>query len=233
MTLDPQTSLAGAALAWLALHVGVAGTALRTRLVERVGERGFAAGFSALSLASFGWLLYAYRRAPCDPLWVTPRWLTLLPLLAVPVAFVFLVGAFVVRNPTAVGGRKALERAAPATGFVRVTRHPFLWAVMLWSAPHLIVNGNRSALLLFGTLLLTAAIGTRDIDRKRQRSDPEAWKRFAAVTSNLPFAAIVQGKNRLVLRELVLPIAVGLALAGLTLYFHFELFGLSATPWLG
>src|SRR5262249_26116361 len=35
------------------------------------------------------------------------------------------------------------------------------------------------------------------IDAKRRRSFGEQWMQFAAVTSNVPFAAIVAGKNRL------------------------------------
>jgi len=39
--------------------------------------------------------------------------------------------------------------------------------------------------------------GTAAIDAKRRRSFGEQWMQFAAVTSNVPFAAIVAGKNRL------------------------------------
>ncbi len=108
----------------------------------------------------------------------------------------------------------------------RVT--PFLWGVMLWSGSHLIVNGNVPALFLFGSLFLTAAVGTRDIDRKRLRTDPEAFRRYATLTSNLPFAAIAAGRNHLVFRELWVPFAVGLVLAGAVLHFHQSWFGLSA-----
>jgi uncharacterized membrane protein len=226
--MNPHVTLAVAALLWFGIHRGVAGSGLRIWLAGRLGERGFQGFFSLLSLSTLSFLVYAYRRAPCEPLWTTPHALFWLPLAIVPLAFVFLVGAFSVPNPTAVGGERALERVEPARGMVRITRHPFLWGVMLWSGVHLLVNGNIPALLLFGSLFATAAVGTLDIDRKRARAAPEQWKRFSAVTSNLPFAAIVAGRNRLVLRELLPALALGLLVAAVLVYFHGSLFGLSA-----
>jgi uncharacterized membrane protein len=84
-----------------------------------------------------------------------------------------------------------------ARGMVRITRHPFLWGVSLWALVHLIVNGDLASLILFGSLLVLALGGTATIDAKRRRSFGEQWMQFAAVTSNVPFAAIVVGKNQL------------------------------------
>lgn len=226
--MSPDVVLGIAALTWFGIHPLIAGSPLRALLVRKLGERGYQGFFSLLSIASLTFLIYAYQKAPCDPLWVTPRPLYFLPLVAVPIAFVFLAGAFTVPNPMAVAGEKALSHDDPARGMQRITRHPFLWAVMLWSGSHLLVNGNVPALLLFGSLFLTAAIGTRDIDQKRWRSDPEAFRRYATLTSNLPFLAIASGRNKLVLRELVVPLVVGLILASALLHFHRSWFGLSA-----
>jgi uncharacterized membrane protein len=45
-----------------------------------------------------------------------------------------------------------------------------------------------------------AALGTVLVDA-RKKSNPD-WARFAAVTSNVPFVAIAQGRNRIVWREI-------------------------------
>ena len=226
--MPAHLTLLVAALLWFGMHKGVAGSPLRRWLVGRLGEGGYRGFFSLLSVSALGFLIYSYRQAPCDPLWITPQYLYWLPLIVVPIAFVLLIGAFTVPNPTVVAGEKALTRDQPGRGVLRITRHPFLWGVMLWAGTHLIVNGNVPALLLFSSLLLTAAVCTLDIDRKRATSDGELWQRYAAVTSNLPFAAIAAGRNRLVLRELILPVALGLIAAGALLHFHAALFGLSA-----
>src|SRR5262249_46844193 len=105
-------------------------------------------------------------------------------------------------GPTFVGFEGALNRPEPARGVLRITRHPFLWGVALWGFGHLLVNDERFALMLFGGLAFMALFGTRSIDRKSRARNPEGWAPFAAVTSNVPFAAIVQGRNRIVFGEM-------------------------------
>jgi uncharacterized membrane protein len=118
------------------------------------------------------------------------------------VAFAFVVIGLTTPSPTATGGESRLELDEPAQGMLRVTRHPFLWGVALWAALHVALNGNSASLVLFGSLLLLALIGPLLIDAKRQRAYGPQWERFAAVTSNVPFAAILAGRNRLRLGEI-------------------------------
>lgn len=208
----------------------MAGTGLRGVLVRRFGEKAYRGGFSLASLASLWWLIHEYGRAPYVALWRTPQALSYLPLLVVPVALVLFVGAFMVPNPTAVGGERLLLRDEPARGLLRVTRHPFLWSAALWSLSHLLVNSDLGSLLFFGSLGLTALRGTVDIDRKRRRSSPAEFAAFEAKTSNLPFLAIATGRNCLVLREVWLPVLLGVALALGSVALHPRVFGRPAIP---
>lgn len=219
-----------AGVVWFALHAGVAGTGFRFWLIERFGEKAYRSAFSVASLASLLWLIYAYRAAPYQLLSLPPRPLFYVPIALMPAAFVFLVGAFTVPSPTSVGGEKLLADPEPARGLLRVTRHPFLWAVVLWSLAHLLVNWDAGSLIFFASLGFTALRGGFDIDRKRRRTHPEGFERFAAVTSNVPFAAILAGRNRLVLREVWLPLLVGLALAMGAVALHPRFFGAPAVP---
>ena len=226
----PLAKLAIAAVIWFCIHPAIAGSGLRSRLVAKLGEPAFRGLFSLLSLGSLVFLITAYRGAPCQPLWTTPRVLLRLPASVMPVAFTLLVGAFTVPNPTAVGGERALAAESAARGALRVTRHPFLWSVALWSGSHLVVYGNLASLLFFGSLCLTALVGMRDIDRKRQRAQPEHFARYSAATSSFPFAAIVAGRNQLVFRELLLPGIIGVVLTALFLIFHERLFHVAPLP---
>ena len=92
--------------------------------------------------------------------------------------------------------------------------------MVIWSLAHLFANGDRVSVIFFATFGILAGFGTVLIDRKKARALGEQWSGYAAVTSNIPFAAIVRGRNRLVLRELWLPVALGLAVYVLLLYRH-------------
>jgi len=219
--------LALASFAWFAIHAFVAGSELRWWLLRRMGQRGFRAFFSLLSLGSLLFLIDTYRKAPFYPLWFSPHAIHWLPLVVMPFALVLLVGAFSVPNPTAVGAEKVLERTDAARGVLRITRHPFLWATALWSGAHLLVTGHVAAILFFGSLLLTALRGTSSIDEKRRRTNKAEFARYLEITSNVPFAAIIQGKNRVVWSELWLPVLIALLLGAVLLRVHLRLFGFS------
>jgi uncharacterized membrane protein len=82
--------------------------------------------------------------------------------------------------------------------------------------------------ILFGSLLLLALGGTASIDAKRRRSFGEQWSGFARATSNVPFAAIVTGRNQLrpALREIgILRPVIATAAYALVFIFHQRLFG--------
>ena len=133
------------------------------------------------------------------------------------IAFIFVVVGLATPSPTRVGMESKLAQGPDiARGMVRITRHPFLWGVALWALVHLIVNGDLASLILFGSLLVLALGGTAAIDAKRRRSFGEQWMQFAAVTSNVPFAAIVAGKNRL--GPAVVEIGVGRPLVAILVY---------------
>jgi len=219
--------LALASFAWFAIHAFVAGSELRWWLAQRLGQKGFSAFFSLLSLASLVFLIDAYRKAPFYPIWFSPRIIHWLPLAVMPFALVLLVGAFSVPNPTAVGAEKVLERTDAARGVLRITRHPFLWAAALWSGAHLLVTGHVAAILFFGSMLITALRGTGSIDEKRRRTNKAEFTRYREITSNVPFAAIIQGKNRLAWSELWVPLVIAALLLAVLLKVHQRLFGFS------
>ena len=181
-------------------HVLLAWPRLRLALVGRLGERGFRALYSTLALVGLVWLIYGYATAARE-FWWGGLDLAIVPLLALAPAVLLLVGAFSQKNPTAVGQAGSVSPEA-ARGIQRITRHPFLWAVALWAASHLVVKGDFPSLVLFGGMLALALYGAREIDRKTCVRNPAAWAEYAAITSNLPFAAIAAGRNRLVWSEI-------------------------------
>ena len=184
------------------------------------GERAYQGLYSVVALASFVWMCIAYAGAPREMLWPGLRHL---PLAVMPFAFV-LIACGAGRNPTAVGGEKLLQSEQPARGIARITRHPIMWGLMLWSGAHVLALGDVKSLVFFGSLLLLAALGTVLMDA-RKKSNPD-WARFAALTSNVPFVAVAQGRNRVVWSEIgSLRPVIGLAVSGVFFLLHAWLFG--------
>jgi len=215
-----------AALVWIAIHIGLAGTRLRDAVVARIGDGPFRGLFSLLSIAALGFLVLAWRDAPTELLWIAPDWLRWLLAAVMLVAFVLFVASVAGRNPTMIGGEAAI--ASEPRGIQRITRHPMLWSFALWSAVHLIGNGDSAAMIFFGAFLVTALAGMPSIDVKLARRDPAAWQVLAARTSILPFAAIAQGRNRLILGEIGWKVPlIGLVAWAAVLHLHPWLFGVA------
>jgi uncharacterized membrane protein len=223
-----MTELIAAAGFLLASHFGISSTGLRPWLVARIGERAYLGLYSLIALAALLWLIAAYARAPYVELWPATRWLAFVPLIAIPFALVLVVSGLSARNPTAVGAQGTLGQAEPVRGIFRITRHPLMWGVGLWALAHLVASGDLAGLILFATLGALALVGTMSIDRKHAARRGADWQRFAAATSNLPFAAIRQGRQSLVLSEVGWwRIALALALYLVLLAVHPWLFGAS------
>jgi uncharacterized membrane protein len=228
-----MNGFAWALILFVLIHVGISATGLRSGLVARVGEGPYRAVFSLASLALLVWLIQGYnsmRADPFDPLnepiWSPPDWLHWPAVALSMLGLTLVVGGLFAPGPTLAGFEKrGLGRAEPAYGMLRITRHPFMWGVTLWAAGHLLANGERFALMLFGALGLMVLFGTRSIDRKGRARDAEGFARFEAVSSNVPFAAILQGRNRLALGEIALPALAGLAAAFVVAWAHGALFG--------
>ena len=226
-----MASLIAAAALFLGIHVLVSGTPLRGAIVGRIGEGPYLGLFSLASLGAIVWLAWAYGGADYVELWNAGSGGRHLALVVMPFAFILLVGAFTTRNPTAVGMEKALEGEQPATGILRVTRHPFLWAVVLWALVHLLANGDVASLVLFGAMLVLGLVGTRLIDRKLASRHGAAWERYLAQTSNLPLAAIFARRTRTSLAEIGWwRIALGLGLYVAALLAHGPVIGVTPLP---
>jgi uncharacterized membrane protein len=214
--------LALASLLFLVTHF-VPSTPLRPPLVKLLGQWGYTAIYSIVSFICIGWMVWAYNHAPTEQMFAGIR---ILPAIVMPVALVLLAGGLFARNPTIVGADKLLKSPEPARGMIRVTRHPIMWGFLLWALAHILARGDLKSLIFFGAFAVLAGLGTILMDRRKAQTLGEDWARFAAVTSNLPFVAILRGRNRFDLKEIGFrnP-AIGLALFALFFWFHGALFG--------
>ena len=227
-------SLALASALFLGLHVLVSGTKLRDAIVKAIGERAYLGLFSLTSLVAIVWMAVAYNHAAINDnsiVWSFGPGVTHLGIPLVLLAFLLAVTGLLTPNPTAIAAGGLLQSDDPTQGVTRITRHPFMWGAVIWSAFHLLANGDRASIVFFGTFFVVALSGTALIDAKRRRAYGDRWERFAQKTSNVPFAAIIAGRNTLKIGEIGwwrLLAAVGVFLA--VLFLHPWLFSASPFP---
>ena len=208
----------------LGTHLGISSSGLREKLVSALGEKGYLGLYSLVSLATLGYLIWLYGEIPrYDYIWVPAPALYMAAQIIMPFSFLLALGGFLVKNPTNVGQEGLLSQADNpdfARGVTRITRHPFQWGVVLWAVAHLLANGDTVSVVFFGTFLLLSGIGTVLMDRKKAAALGGGWQSYAKRTSNLPFLAILQGRNRLVLSELWLPALIALLVYALAAWGH-------------
>lgn len=150
----------------------------RAAAVERLGLGPYKGLFALVALLAIVLMVIGYRQAAFVNLWFPPAWTihvnNLLMLLAI-----FLLGA-----------RDAKSSAK------HYVRHPMLSGVAVWGVAHLLVNGDRASVVLFGALLawaLVAMVGSSARDGAWQRppkGDTRGLIRHLAITL-VVFAVIV------------------------------------------
>ena len=197
---------------------------LRPVLQSALGPRGFTLVYSALSLAVLVWLIGAAGRAPFVPLWDWAPWQVYVPLVAMLPVCLILSLAIARPNPFSFGGARNAIFDPAHPGIVRLHRHPLLLALALWAAAHAVPNGDLAHLILFGTFAIFAAIGTRLVDRRRQREMGAEWQVLRSAVARAP----LWPPSSLI--ALALRLAVGALLYGGLIALHPYLFGVSPLP---
>ncbi|MDP6376218.1 MAG: NnrU family protein [Pseudomonadales bacterium] len=209
-------------------HLGLSSTPARPVLVARIGVNGYRVAYSLLAFVTLGYLITVYNDAlRLEYYWTIDPRLYWVPKILMAFALVFAMGAFMVRNPTSIGFEAAMTQ--PVKGMNRITRHPFQWGVVMWAASHIVANGDKVSVAFFSTFLLLSLAGTFLMDRKLAAAGG-GWERFAMQTSNIPFRAILQGRNTIAWGELLAPIVVGV-IAYVALFWGHEWLSGAAIFW--
>jgi uncharacterized membrane protein len=197
MTGSGWLDMAIAFVLFLALHSLPARPAMRGRLVAALGERGYLTLYSLASLLALAWLVVVTGRAPYVELWPFAPWQLWVPNLAMPVVCLLVAFGVAAPNPLSFGGR-APERFDPdRPGIAGITRHPLLWAFLLWSISHMVPNGDLAHVLLFGGFSIFALLGMVAVDARLRRTLGSAqWALLARRSSLVPLAALLGGRWR-------------------------------------
>jgi uncharacterized membrane protein len=172
---DAMTLLLAGLVLFIASHsVGVLAPAWRARQVARMGERPWKLVYSIVSLVALVLIVRGYgdARASSIALWMPPAGMRHATALLTVVGFILIAAAYVPRT-----------RIKAALG------HPMTAGVALWSLGHLLGNGRREAVILFGALFVWSIV-TFAVRRARDR---EAGTTYAAGTSRQDVIAVIAG----------------------------------------
>lgn len=191
---------------------------VKARIVALIGARGFTLAYSALSTGMLAWLIVAAGRAPYVALWPRMPWQTWVPFLANAAAAILIALAIARPNPLSFGGMRNADFDPDHAGIVGWVRHPLLAAIGLWAGAHIVPNGDLAHVILFGTFLGFAFLGTKMIDRRKRRQLGDDWSRVTQTTRRLE---ITPGG--------LMRVAGGLAAWWLLLVLHTPVIGVS--PW--
>jgi uncharacterized membrane protein len=210
-------------------HLALSSAPLRRPLVARLGAGGFEGVYSLVAMVGLGLLAGGYAEAPYVALFDPPRALRWVPNAVMPVALALMVFGYTTPAPTV--ARMQRTAAAGPRGVHRITRHPALWGSALWGLAHVPPNGDLGSTLLFLGIAALSLVGMVHIDRRRfARHDPD-WEAYARQTSVVPFAAILAGRQRLVVRELLTwQLALSVLAWGAMLAGHTWMIGVSPMP---
>jgi uncharacterized membrane protein len=206
-------------------HFALSSLPVRRQFIRIFGEGGFRGIYSLAALGALIWAIAAYREAPTAYLWDENHFLARVPGLLMLIACQLAVAGMTTRNVTMVGGESLAGEPGEISGIVTITRHPFLWAVTLWSAGHISANGDLASIIFFGGFALLSLGGMLHIDYRRRAAMGAEWGPVAMTTSAIPFLAAIQGRHPIDWRGIGwLRVGGGLALYLLLPVIH---------PWIG
>lgn len=131
------------------LSPGVFG--LRPALVERLGEKAYTGVYIAGSVTGMLCLIAGKSVAPFTHVYFPPVWGRAATGILMAIACLFLAIFIVPSN------------------FRRLTRHPMLWTIALWSAAHLLANGDLSSILVFSAFCLYSLVSMWSLNARGAR----------------------------------------------------------------
>jgi uncharacterized membrane protein len=195
---------------FMVLHIISVMYILREKMLSAMGLFKYRLLHSIGSVLGLFLIVSGYSTNPREDLYILGEWSQKAPIYLMPIALIFLVGS------------------RPISDIRRITRHPMLWAIVLWSCGHLLANGDKASVMLFGSFLIYGLLAMKLSDDKLAKSAPNDWEKIKSTTSVLPFVAIFQGRVDKPRGDLGLKAVIGgLFLYSMLLWFHGYFTGVS------
>jgi uncharacterized membrane protein len=210
-------------------------SAVRSPLVDRFGQRGFLVFYVVIASIVFTALVAVYASVryagppglalAADPLARGPL------IVAIVVGISLMAGALAPRgywdSPAAV----LAEGVRAPFGLERVTRHPFFSGTVLAMGSHALLATHLTGTVFCVGFVVLAIAGSLHQDAKLRALRGQAYDRYLAQTSAIPFIAIATGRQRFVASEMPWgTLAIGLVVAAAIRLLHDQLFDAYGAP---
>ncbi|HYC00608.1 MAG TPA: NnrU family protein [Candidatus Limnocylindrales bacterium] len=186
-------------------HIGMASSYVRGPLVARFGAFTFTMLFSAVATAGFSLLAYNYSvvstQGPAGFALgsdAVMRW----PLIVLSTLGVMLLVGSLFDYPTSAYYLSSAGTKPEPRGLERITRHPFMVGLAMTNIAHALLATRLTGTIFFAGLSAIAILGSMHQDAKLRARNPSLHGPYTEKSSLVPFAAILSGRNRLVLSEL-------------------------------
>ena len=170
-----MTTLVLGLLIFLGVHsVRICADGWRGRQLARLGEMRWKVLYSLASIAGFVLLCWGYGQTRAAPMavWNPPLWTYHVSALLTALAFILVAASYV-----------------PGTRIKAAVGHPMVAGVKVWAFAHLLSNGRAGDVVLFGALMVWAALDFR----AARRRDRAAGTRYAVGPYSRDAIAIAGG----------------------------------------
>ena len=228
-------------LAFAVVHSG--GASLRAWGAERIGERAWRLLFAAVSIPSVVVVIGYFLAHRYDGLrlWNLQDQPWIIPVVWVGTAISFLFLYPATYNLLEIPAVLKPQVRLYATGIIRISRHPQAVGQILWCATHLLWIGSSFMVATCLGLIAHHLFAVWNGDRRLRQRFGDAFEALKAETSVVPFRAVLDGRQQLVLAEFLRPAQLGIAIAVGVFWWAHRFIGVGATTfsrsalahWLG
>ena len=218
--MTPTSDLHHSSWVMLALLLGFAvihsgGASLRYWGVERIGERAWRLLFAAVSIPSAVVVIGYFLQHRYDGLrlWNLQDQPWIIPLVwsGTAISFLFLYPA--TYNLLEIPAVLKPQVRMYATGIIRISRHPQAIGQILWCGTHLLWIGSSFMVATCVGLIAHHLFAIWNGDRRLANRFGSAFEELKASTSVIPFRAVLDGRQQLIVREFLRPAQLGIAIA--------------------
>ncbi len=141
---------------FFAIHLLPSASSIHAGLKNRLGEMPFKGLFALISLAGLVLIVTGMGEVEFIPLYEPPSWGTHVTHLLMLIALFCLISS------------------EAKTSIRMITAHPMLWGISAWATGHLLANGDKASVMLFGSFLIYSLFAMFSANRRGARPKGEA-----------------------------------------------------------